>query len=96
MKKMAFAGYELETKYCFCDSVPVKMYFIAGMPFTFDALENEQKQDKWILSECAVNPEFTMEYIYQASDYLIAEECHPMLFEVEVRNPELMPDDPVS
>ena len=93
---MAFAGYEITTSYCFVDNVPVKMYFIAGMPFTFDSLEKEQKEDKWILSECALNPEFSMEYMYQASDYLISEECHPLLFEVEVSNPELMPDDSLS
>ena len=93
---MAFAGYELETKYCFCDSVPVKMYFIAGMPFTFDALENEQKQDKWILSEAALNQEYTLEDIFRYSDYLIAEECHPVLFELDLVNPEVLPDEPVS
>ena len=93
---MAFAGYEITTSHCFVDNVPVKMYFIAGMPFTFDSLEKEQKEDKWILSECALNPEFSMEYMYQASDYLISEECHPLLFEVEVSNPELMPDDSLS
>lgn len=93
---MAFAGYEISTMHCFVDNVPVKMYFIAGMPFTFDTLEDDQKQDKWILSECALNPEFTLEYMYRASDYLISEECHPLLFEVEVCNPDLMPDDSVS
>ena len=93
---MAFAGYEISTMHCFVDNVPVKMYFIAGMPFTFDTLEDDQKQDKWILSECALNPEFTMEYMYRASDYLISEECNPLLFEVEVCNPDLMPDDSVS
>ena len=93
---MAFAGYEIHMLHCFCDNVPVKMYFISGIPFTFDSLEDHEKQDKWILSECAVNPEFTMEYIYQASDYLIAEEVHPLLFDVQVLNPELLPDDSVS
>ena len=93
---MAFEGYELKTKYCFLDCIPVKMYFIAGMPFTFDSLEDEEKQDKWILLDCASNPEFTMEYVYKASDYLIEEECHPMLFEIDVKNPELLPDDSVS
>ena len=72
---MSFKGCEVTTKYC-CDNTPVKMYFIAGMPFTFDSLEKEDKENQWILAECATNPEFTMEYMYQASDYLIAEEVH--------------------
>jgi len=92
---MTFKGYQLSTKYCWVDNTPVKMYFISGMPFTFDALEKDEKEDQWILAECAINPEFTMEYIYQASDYLITEELHPLLFDVPVLNPELLPDESV-
>ncbi len=93
---MAFGGYELKTKYCFLDCIPVKMYCVEGMPFAFDVLEKEEKVDKWILFECAINQEYTMEDIFKYSDYLIAEECHPMLFEIDVKNPELLPDDSVS
>tara|TARA_Y100000004_G_scaffold148262_1_gene169704 strand:- start:367 stop:642 length:276 start_codon:yes stop_codon:yes gene_type:complete len=86
-------GYEIESKYMFVDSKVVKMYLIGGIPFSFDALEKEEEEDKWILSEAAINPEFTMEQVYKSSDYLIAEELHPLLFDVPVINPELMPDE---
>ena len=66
------------------------------MPFAFDVLEEDEKEDKWILSEAALNPEYTMDDIFRFSDYLIAEECHPVLFELDLVNPEVLPDEPVS
>lgn len=72
------------------------MYFVESMPFAFDVLEKDEKDDKWILSECAINQEYTMEDIFKYSDYLIAEECHPVLFELELNNPEVLPDEHIS
>ena len=66
------------------------MYYIENMPFVFDVLER-RKQDKWILSG-ALNEEYSLEDIFRFSDYLIAEECHPVLFELELVNPELIPE----
>ena len=34
--------------------------------------------------------------LVEVSDYLIAEECHPVLFELDLVNPEVLPDEPVS
>jgi hypothetical protein len=48
------------------------------------------------LAEAALNQEYTMEDIFRYSDYLIAEECHPVLFELDLVNPEVLPDEPVS
>jgi len=93
---MTFPGYQITSMHCFCDSIPVKMYFISSLPFAFDNLEDDEKNDKWILSECAMNVEYTMEDLYRISDYLIMEEAHPLLFEVPLINPELLPDDSVS
>jgi hypothetical protein len=33
------------------------------------------------------------EDLYRKSFYLIDEECHPMLFDVELENPEMLPVD---
>tara|TARA_B100000925_G_C21973466_1_gene458960 strand:- start:758 stop:1054 length:297 start_codon:yes stop_codon:yes gene_type:complete len=98
---MSFQGYELSSKYVFCTfpenyQTIVKMYFIEGMPFAYDSIEKEELEDKWVLSEAAINPEFTWDQIDRSSDYLIAEELHPCLFPIEMRNPELMPDDTLS
>ena len=47
--------YKVTSKYCWYDyeshSKIVKMYFINGMPFTFDELENGQTYDQDIISE---------------------------------------------
>ena len=88
--------YTISRRHVFVDNEPVMMYFVENMPFAFDVLEREQKEDKWILSEAALNPEFTLEDIFRYSDYLIAEECHPVLFELDLVNPEVLPDEPVS
>ncbi len=84
--------FTISRQHCFVDNEPVMMYFIQGMPFAFDVLEKEDKEDKWILSECAINQEYTLEDIFKFSDYLIAEECHPVLFELDLINPELIPE----
>ncbi len=84
--------YTISRKYAFVDNEPVLMYYINEMPFSFDTLEREQKQDKWILSEAAINESYTLEDIFRFSDYLIAEECHPVLFELDLVNPELIPE----
>jgi len=84
--------YIISRKYAFVDNDPVLMYYINEMPFSFDTLEREQKQDKWILSEAAINDEYTLEDILRYSEYLIAEECHPVLYELDLVNPELIPE----
>ena len=98
---MSFQGYQITSKYVFCTfpedyETIVRMYFIEGVPFTFDTVEKEELEDKWIKAEAALNPEFTLDQLDQYSSYLIEEECHPCLFEVELMNPELLPDDTLS
>lgn len=93
---MAQFKYTISRKHVFIDNQPVLMYYIENIPFAFDLLEEEDKNDPWILSEAAINPEYTMEDIFRFSDYLIAEECHPVLFELDLVNPEVLPDEPVS
>ena len=84
--------YQIGKRHVFVDSEPVRMYFINDIPFAFDGLEHHQKQDKWILTECAINPEYTLEDILRWGDYLIAEECHPVLFELDLLNREILPE----
>ena len=88
--------YTISRRHVFVDNEPVLMYYIESIPFAFDVLEREEKEDKWILSEAALNQEYTLEDIFRYSDYLIAEECHPVLFELDLVNPEVLPDEPVS
>ena len=84
--------YTISKRHVFVAKEPVKMYFVNDMPFAFDALENHQKQDKWILTECAINPEYELEDILRWGDYLMEEECHPVLFELDLVNREILPE----
>ncbi len=68
------------------------MYFIENMAFCFDVLEKEEKEDKWILSEAAINEEYSLKDVIRSSEYLLQEECHPVIFELELENPELIPE----
>jgi hypothetical protein len=84
--------YKIDKRHVFVANEPVLMYFVNDIPFAFDGLDNHQKQDKWILTECAINPEYSLEDILRWSDYLMEEECHPVLFELDLLNPEIIPE----
>ena len=88
--------YHVDKRHVFVDNQPVLMYFIQEIPFAMDELTLQQKQDKWILSEAAINPEYTLQDIVRWSDYLIAEECHPVIFDLDIVNPEVLPDESIS
>ena len=68
------------------------MYFIEHMPFQFDSLDRIDKEDIWVLSEAATNEEYTLTDVINSSDYLLQEECHPVLCELDLINPELIPE----
>jgi hypothetical protein len=69
------------------------MYFINQIPFTFDELPEDFLNDDKILSEADKSPDYNPEDLYRYSFYLIDEECHPCLFELDLENPECMPKD---
>jgi hypothetical protein len=69
------------------------MYFINGIPFTFDDIPLIMQQDPYIQIEAENNYEYTSEDMYRWSNYLVDEECHPLLFELQIENPEEMPKD---
>ena len=68
------------------------MYFIEHMPFQFDSLDRIEKEDIWVLSEAASYEEYTLTDVIISSEYLMQEECHPVLFELDLINPELIPE----
>ena len=68
------------------------MYFIENMAFCFDVLEKIDREDKWTLSEAAINEEYTLKDVIRSSEYLLQEECHPVIFELDLVNPELIPE----
>lgn len=90
--------YKITQKYCWYDNckIIVKMYFINNVPFTFDELPDGHLYDQDIVKEADKNKSYEVEDLYKYSFYLIDEEVHPMLFPVDLENPEDMPDDEID
>ena len=71
----------------------VLMYFINQIPFTFDELPDESIADLDLIEMADKEKCYEPEDLYQSSYYLIMEECHPLMFELELENPEMLPTD---
>jgi len=85
--------YKISTKYAWYNrgQYLVLLYCIQDIPFTFDELPSIAKENPEVLDLANNEHRWEVEQMYNASMYLIAEECHPMMFELELENPELMP-----
>lgn len=86
--------YILSTSYNFYETHEerflIKTYMINGIPFTFDELSSILQDDQNIIEEANENEVYTPELFFSWSFYLIDEECHPCLFELDLENPELL------
>ena len=72
------------------DKFIIKTYYINGIPFTFDEIPTLVQDDPEIISWANEQLTMTPEIFYQKSFYLIDEQCHPCLFEMEFENPEVL------
>jgi len=88
-------SYRIDHAYCWYldGSMIVKMYFINHVPFTFDELPDGHLHDHDLCRLADKNISFEPEDLYKSSFYLIDEEAHPMLFSLDLENPEDLPDD---
>lgn len=71
----------------------VLIYFINEIPYTFDNLSKEKEKDLEAILEATANHVYTEDEVYWSSFYLIEEQAHPLLFSMELQNPELLPAD---
>ena len=87
--------YRIDTRYVWYNrgSVIVLMYFINSVPFTFDDVPDSMMYDMELIELADKERRFEPEDLYRSAYYLILEEAHPMLFEVELENPEMLPAD---
>ena len=87
--------YKIDAAYCWYNKGTqiVLMYFINYIPFTFDELPDCAMQDLEVIHLADQQLRYELEDLYRTSFYLIDEECHPMLFDVELENPEMLPVD---
>lgn len=75
------------------EKIICKFYTINNVPFTYDELPKISQDDPAIIALAEVSARYTAEDLFKASNYLIMEEAHPLMFEVELENPELLPAD---
>jgi len=85
--------YQLSQQYCFYMGMVVRMYFIQGLPYTFDELPQIVQDHPAVQTEALAGRDWDDEELYRISSYLVSEECHPLMFEIEVDNPQLLPQD---
>jgi hypothetical protein len=88
-------SYQISQAYCWYNkgTMIVKMYFINQVPFTFDELEDGHLYDKDLRKLADKQRSFDPEDLFKSSFYLIDEEAHPLLFEVDLENPQDLPED---
>jgi len=87
--------YRIDTKYVWYNQGTeiVLMYFINQVPFTFDDVPDSYQYDFEIIKLADKERRFNTDDLYKSSFYLIEEQCHPMLFNLELENPEMLPTD---
>lgn len=70
-----------------------KVYKINGVPYTFDHLSKIEQQNPEVITLADSNKEIDQYYLWYGSYYLISENVHPLIFDVEIDHPELLPVD---
>lgn len=87
-------NYKIHADYCWYFESKISrivlMYFISGVPFTFNEIDPSLQDDEEIIKKANRNVKWDINDIYDKSYYLIEEECHPLLFTLELENPELL------
>ena len=68
----------------------IKTYYINNTPFTFDEILKIMQDDPEIIERANEQLTMTPEIFYQKSFYLIDEEAHPCLFEMDIENPDVL------
>jgi hypothetical protein len=72
------------------DKFIILTYYINGIAFTFDEIPSIIQDDPEIIAKAEQQLTMTPEIFYQKSFYLIDEEAHPILFEMDLENPEVL------
>lgn len=72
------------------DKFIIKTYYISNVPFTFDELPSIAQEDPEIIKMANEQLTYTPNHFYKSSFYLIDEQAHPCLFELDLENPEAL------
>jgi hypothetical protein len=71
---------------------PVKVFYFHGTPFTWDDLLKAERGDEEVIRQLSENETITLEEINNGSSYLIAEELHPLIFDIPLDVDSVLPD----
>ena len=89
--------YRIQTSYCWYEcadmTMIVKMYFINYVAFTFDDIPSVAQEDPDIIAEANGNVVYTDEQLFRSAAYLAEEMATPLLYDMELENPEDLPVD---
>jgi chemotaxis signal transduction protein len=72
------------------DKFIILTYYINGIAFTFDEIPSIVQDDPEIIQRANEHLTYDAEFFYLKSFYLIDEQAHPMLFELDLENPEVL------
>ena len=88
-------SYKITQEYCWYDNarVIIRIYMINGIPFSFDELTEKEINDSKILNAANKNRDYSQEDLFLYSFYLIEEEFHPLIYDLDLENPEDLPKD---
>ena len=93
--------FRVDAKYVWFDKGTriVLMYFLNNVPFSFDPAYDvddfmkTEDIDLNIVDLADKQPRFENEDVYRGCSYLISEQAHPCFNEIDIENPEILPDD---
>jgi hypothetical protein len=71
----------------------VLMYFINDFVYTYDNIPKLIQDNPEVILEATANHVYTEDEVYWASYYLLQEEAHPLIFPLNLKNPDLLPTD---
>ena len=88
-------SYQISQAYCWYNNgtMIVKMYFINQIPFTFDEMPDGHMYDDDLKRLADKQRTFEPEDLFKNSFYLIDEEAHPLLFQMDLENPQDLADE---
>lgn len=71
----------------------LKVYKINGISYAYDHLPKLEQDNPEIISIANKNKGIKQDYLFYGSYYLMEELAHPLLFELELDYPELLPSE---
>jgi hypothetical protein len=71
----------------------IKVYKINGISYSYDKIPRIGQDDPELISTANKNKGLNDENLFYGSYYLIEEMMHPLLFNLDIDYPELLPSD---